>query len=86
MPARRDLRTAASTLFRQMLVSARQQTPEALGPLLLPVLVRDQILANFDERVRQAMALAVDRRGVVGAVADKIRLVVADDEGVLLPQ
>jgi hypothetical protein len=69
-----------------MLVSARQQTREALGPLLLSVLVRDQILADFDQRMRQAMTLAVHRYGVVGGVADKIRLVVANHEAVLLPQ
>src|ERR1700733_12214511 len=34
--------------------------------------------------MRQAVALAVLRNGVVGRVADKIRLVVADDETMLL--
>jgi len=69
-----------------MLISTRQEPREALGPVLLPSLVRDQILTDFDQGMRQAMALAVHRYGIVGAIADKIRLVIADQETALLAQ
>ena len=52
--------------------------------MLLPAVLRDQILADFDQRVRQAVTLAMHRNGVVGAIADEIRLVVADDKTALL--
>ena len=69
-----------------MLISTRQEPREALGPVSLPSLVRDQILTDFDQGMRQAMALAVHGYGIVGAIADKIRLVIADHETALLAQ
>src|SRR6516165_3596207 len=69
-----------------MLISTRQEPREALGPVLLPSLVRDQILTDFDQGMRQAMALAVHRYGIVGAIADKVRLIIADHETALLAQ
>lgn len=64
----------------QICISLRQQPRENAGPFSLPAVVGDEVLADFDQRVRQAAALAVHRDGVVGRVADEIWLVIADDE------
>jgi hypothetical protein len=69
----------AGALSRQG-VGLRQNPGQPQRPLALAFVFGDQILADFDERVRNIAALAVHRDGVIGCVADEIRRVVADVE------
>ena len=61
-------------------VGFREQPREALGPGGLACEIGEQVLADFDLDMREAAPLAMHRYGVVGQVADPVRLVFADDE------
>ena len=54
----------------------RAGTGDAPRPLRLSRRIADQILAYLDLHVRQTARLAVTRNGVVGLVADEVRLIV----------
>src|SRR5262249_26968428 len=70
------LRNTAVEHFERL----RKEPDQPVGPLALALLVGDEILTDFELDMRQATLLAVGRDAVVGQVADKIRLVVADDQ------
>ena len=62
------MRAGSSRPRRQVLICARQKTRETLGPLLLSALVGNQILADFDQRVQQAMELVFRKFKELGSV------------------
>jgi hypothetical protein len=61
-----------------------QDARETIRPFLLAALLGDQILPDLDAGIRQAARLAMNGNAVIGRIADRIGLVVADDELVLL--
>ena len=54
-----------------------QRRGDQLCPAVLPLFVADQVVADFQEQMRDAAALAVHRDRIVGKVVDQIRLVVS---------
>ena len=66
-----------------MYVCGRQQARQALGPDCLADRFGDLVLTNLDLDMREAAPLAMHRDGVVGQIADRVRLVFADDETLL---
>ena len=80
-PTMNRTREHAAFVSAKLPISARAHEParETLGPLALPGFVGDEVLPNLDLDMRQAAPLAVDGDRIIGAVGDRVRLVVADD-------
>ena len=77
---RRRLGGQQSACACQRRSRSRQKSAPAGPPMRLAGLIRNQILADFDSGVHQPARFAVHGNGVVGLVADRIGLVVADHE------
>src|SRR4029078_2049703 len=77
---------SSSTLGEEAIIGLQEQARQSVGPGLLAVGIGDQVLPYLQLEMRKSAALAVHGDGVVAFVADRVWLVVADDEIALRTQ